>query len=432
MIRKFFNPKKDTFSLEQHDFLKYNIIFFIGTLSIAFFNYLYYPVISRLVSVSDFGEIQAWISLFMEFGIILTAFGYVITNIVRNHESEKKVLLIELERIALGISIVIFFILSILSIYLKASFQFTSYIPFVALGLMIVLNVPATFRTYYLQGQRRLKEVAISGVVFAVGKLLLTVLFLIMGMRLFGVICGYLIGVVATIYYLVQKTSGSLPSVFSSLPLSLAKPKFQTEAKTLKREVKYGLFILVLLFLIAILSTSDAIVVRRFFSPHDAGLFSGISSIGRIVYFITASVAGVLIATVQVKDSLSENRAVLRKSIYMILLIGGSVMTVFILFPELCVDILIGSKYASELSLLPWIGVSMLFASLNNLLFSYQIALRKFVTIIPAVLGIVLLIALIMLLHRTLKQVALDYAICNFVVFVVTLLVIYRQRMNHA
>ena len=101
--------------VRQSDFLKNNAVFFFGTLMIAVFNYLYYPVISRLVSVSDFGEIQSTISIFMQLGIVLTAFGYVVINIINNtsKKSEEYALISALERRMLIISLVLFALLMI-------------------------------------------------------------------------------------------------------------------------------------------------------------------------------------------------------------------------------------------------------------------------------------------------------------------------------
>ena len=89
----------------KSDLIRHNAIFFIGTMGIAVFNYLYYPVIGRLVTVPDFGEIQAVISLFMQLGIVLTAFGYVVTNIVSNASNrDANSLILRLEQIMLVVS----------------------------------------------------------------------------------------------------------------------------------------------------------------------------------------------------------------------------------------------------------------------------------------------------------------------------------------
>jgi O-antigen/teichoic acid export membrane protein len=423
--------------LLQQDFIKHNLVFFIGTLGIAVGNYLYYPVMGRLTSVSDFGEIQALISLFMELGIVLTAFGYVITNIVHNyeetHQGSKNLLLLELERLALLICGVLVVVLAISSYYLKTSFQFSSFVPFLALGFLIVLNVPSTFRTYYLQGEKKLKEVALSGIIFAVGKLILSAVLIIIGWRVFGAMAGYIIAQALALYYLVLKTRHKLPPLRNSLPIRLEGFKFKTERNILKRELIYGGIVLLLLAGMTILYTSDAIIVRRYFSADESGIYSGVSAIARMVFFVTASVAGVLIATVKLgKAHATENRRILKRSLLLILLVGGAVAGFFSLFPEFSVRLLIGHAYAGDAELLPWLSLAMLLASFVNLLFSYQIALRRYNVLWPNLLGLALLPILTIANHATLEHIAYNYVICNGIVAVIALVQVLNEGSKHA
>lgn len=418
----------------QQDFIKHNAVFFLGTLGISVFNYLYYPVIGRLATVSEFGEIQALISLFMELGIVLTVFGYITTNIVNNHndKSNKIVLLTELERLALFITVALFGILVIASFYLKSSLQFTSIIPLIGVGALIVLNVPSTFRTYFLQGEKKLKEVSISGIIFAVGKLVLSAAFIVIGWHVFGAIAGYIIAQAATLYYVAAKTHGKLPSVRSSIPVRMEGLKFKTERSILKRELLFGCVILVLLATVTILYTSDAIVVRRFFSPQEAGFFSGLSAIARIVFFVTASVAGVLIASIKISNTAAENHRTLVKSLGLVCAIGGVAVLAFSLFPHFITKVLIGGDYVKYTYLLPWMALSMLLCSFNNLLFSYQVALRDYSSLWAAGVGIILLPVLLVTNHATLLHIAYDYVICNLVIFVIACIQIFRRGETHA
>lgn len=75
MIRNFFSDK----------FFRDNAVFFIGSMVIAVLNYLYHPVLSRMMSVEEFGEVEALLSLTYLTGILLTAFGTIATNIAANH-----------------------------------------------------------------------------------------------------------------------------------------------------------------------------------------------------------------------------------------------------------------------------------------------------------------------------------------------------------
>lgn len=411
--------------------MKYNLIFLLGTLSISFFNYLYYPVVGRLVSVADFGEIQAIIAIFMQLGIILTAFGYVVTNIINNTRSHKKseALIIKLEQLTLILCIATFLILCLFSLVLKNSLQLQSVVPLIMVGFLVVLNVPSTSRTYFLQGLRRLKEVSISGVIFSAGKLLLTVVLILMGLNVFAVMIGYILAQTTTLIYLMYRTKSQFFKLRTSFSLDMKQ--FLHWDKSLKEEVIYGIAIIILLSGVTLLYSSDSISVRLFFSPEDAGMYSAISAVSRIVYFVTASVAGVLIATIKMRDTHKTNVAILKRSFGIITVIGGIATLFFAIFPTFSISTLFGSKYAGEAHLLSLLSVSMLIASYDNLLISYEIALRKFKSIYFVIAGVVVLTALLLLFHDTLTQVIIDYLAANTLVLVL-LSIHILGRKDHA
>jgi hypothetical protein len=81
---------KKTFNHIQNDsFLKNNVIFFIGSLLVAFLNYLYYPIMGRIMSVEEFGEVQTIFSLVFLSGVILTVFRMIVLNITTNDRARQ-------------------------------------------------------------------------------------------------------------------------------------------------------------------------------------------------------------------------------------------------------------------------------------------------------------------------------------------------------
>jgi O-antigen/teichoic acid export membrane protein len=419
--------KKAIQFINGRELLRHNLVFFIGTLVIAVFNYLYYPVIGHMVSVSSFGEIQAVIALFMQLGILLTAFGYVVTNIINNANNDtSQRIIIKLEQMTLIASVLLFTILCVSSVLLKTSLQFTSITPLILVGFLVVLNVPSTSRTYFLQGRRALKEVSVAGVIFAIGKLLVSVILILAGFDILAVMLGYIIAQTANLVYLLWKTRGTFPSIQQSFNF---KPTFHDEdRKMIKDEVIYGIAILVLLSGITVLYSSDSIVMRLFFSPFETGMYSGISAVARIVFFVTASVAGVLLAMIKMEKSYNTNLKILLKSFGMITLIGGGMALLFILFPTFSISVLFGTKYAGIASLLPIVAILMLVCSYNNLLVCYEIALRRFKAIYIVGGSIILLAILVAFFHHTITEVVLSYLAANLIVFMLLSIQIIKRK----
>ena len=419
--------KNRILKLLKIDLVKHNIVFLFGTLAISVFNYLYYPVVGRLVSIVEFGEIQASISIFMQLGILLTAFGYVVANITHNSQSDyAKQNILFLERVTLLLSVLTLVVLIVFGRQLQSTLQFSSILPLVLIGILVILNVPSTTRSYVLQGMKRLKEVAISGIIFSIGKLVVTVVLILAGVNAEAAIIGYIIAQIVTLFYLSFKSKDYFPSV----RLSFAKTVKVTDRVNMKRELKFGLLVIILLAGLSTLYSFDVVLARLFLTPEAAGEYSGVSSVARIIYFATASVAGVLIASVALKDSYSRSRRVLLGSALIVTVIGLVILAIFSIFPTESLTIILGSSYAHVASLLPLVCLFMFVASLNNLLITFQIARRKYNAVVPVVLGVLGLSGFLVVKHSSVQDLVLGYIIANVVIFVILTLQIARRNKN--
>jgi O-antigen/teichoic acid export membrane protein len=410
--------------VRQSDFLKNNAVFFFGTLMIAVFNYLYYPVISRLVSISDFGEIQSTISIFMQLGIVLTAFGYVVINIINNtsKKSEEYALISALERRMLIISLVLFALLMILSVLFQDSFKFQSIVPLMLVGLLIIINIPSTSRTYILQGERRFLDISIAGVIFAAGKLVLTVGFIfILTNDVTASILGYIIAQLANLWYVSGK-------VGHEYPLHAIAKRSLVDGRRLSREMSYGFVVFMALSGLSLLYITDTIVARLFFDPETLGLYSGVSSVARIIFFVTASVAGVLIASVKMSQNRQENLRVLSRSLALVGLIGGGMMVCFMVVPSFWVNMLVGGAYTTFSHWLPLLSIMMFLASINNVLVSYLLAMRRRGVLVAIGMGVVALSVGLTLSGAHIKGLISSYVVANIIMAVILLVQVYVKK----
>lgn len=407
--------------VKSSDLLRYNLIFFVGTMFISVFNYLYYPVLGRIVTVTDFGEIQAVISIFMQLGIVLTAFGYVITNIVSNTQNsdETNRIILHLEQIMLVVSIIALPLLIAGAFLFQEQFKLHSVFPIFLVGLLITINIPSTSRSYILQGERKLKEVSIAGITYAAGKLVISVgLIYILTNDIVAAVLGYIIAQIATLIYLQVKLREKYFPLQRTLNVTHIRGIDTAQRKLVRAEMIYGLMILLVMSGLTLIYSSDTILARLFFDPYTLGLYSGVSSVARIIFFVTASVAGVLVASVKLRARAADNKKILLRSAAIIFAVGGLAAFAFCLMPNLFIGILVGPEYVSGAVWLPLLSIVMLLCSLNNLLAIYQIALRKYLAVIPVAVGVVVLAIGLSLYHSTVEQFIYVLLASNLSVFV--------------
>ena len=83
------NVMKRLLSLvRSSDFLRHNLVFFVGSFAVSVINYLYYPVLGRLLPTTQFGEVQTLVTLFLQANIFLGVITNVAVNIVANERDE--------------------------------------------------------------------------------------------------------------------------------------------------------------------------------------------------------------------------------------------------------------------------------------------------------------------------------------------------------
>lgn len=386
--------------LRQDDFLRHNAIFFAGNLSIGVLNYLFYPILGRLLAPSYFGEVQTLFSLFSHIGVFFNVLGLVVVNIVANQATDQAAsqVIIELEKFALFISTAGFVLFLFLAIPLEHFFQFGSAYPFVGLAIAILISVPITFRRAVLQGIRDFAGLSWAGIVGAAVKLVVAIGLVLGGYKTGGAVAAVLVAQLLTLLYvwwrLRQKHSSYQwgQQHFSWPKLELIAP-----------ELKYAGLVLSVSLIITIQYTIDILTVKHYFPAHQAGLYAGVSTIANIIFFVAASVSGVLIASVKIGHH--GNKALLKRSLILTSLLAGGALVVFAALPHLVTTILIGSKYASAAHYLPSIAFATFLISIANLLFIYHLAQRAYTIAALALGGSALTIALMLVHHPSIQAI---------------------------
>ncbi|OGM92925.1 hypothetical protein A2333_01995 [Candidatus Wolfebacteria bacterium RIFOXYB2_FULL_49_7] len=372
-------------TIKNDIFLKHYAIFFSGSMMVALLNYAFHPILARLMDPASFGDIQALISLIAVFGALLGAFSVVAVNITANLKNthELNAVIAELQRLSLvlvGIGIVA---LLAGAFELKKFLNFSSIYPLIGLGIILPVSAINTFRNAYLQGSGRFTELSTGGIISSATKLILATALVYIGLGSIGATIGIIMAGVASYYYLVWRTRGYLD-------LNQHANIHALEKGRVRKEVIYGVLVLFATSLVTLFFTIDILVVKHFFSAYEAGLYSGISAIAKILYFAIGPVAGVLLSSIKIRNTRKENSRTLIKALALSLSVGGIGILTFYIFNDLIISIMIGQKYLPFAYLLPKAGLVMLLAAITNVLVFYFLALRRFFLIVVSCGGIIL------------------------------------------
>lgn len=388
--------------VRRSQFLRHNAVFFLGSVAVGALNYLYYPVLGRLLAPAAFGEVQTLVSLFLQIGIFLSVFGLITVNIVTNYQDEQKrnALVLEFEKLALSLSVVLVIAVVVLQGWLQRFLQFESSWPFIILAVAVAATVPVTFRSAFLRGQRKFGAASFTNIIASASKLVLSAACVVAGFGVAGAIGGIALAQAAAWGY-----AAWMAARLGLIALPTAKKRALPDIRVLLPELKYGLLVLIASLVVTIQYSIDIIIVKHYFDAELAGLYAGIASVARIVFFLTASVAQVLMPSVSLTNAARANRRALALSLLLLSGIGLPALLVFWFAPHQVVGLLMGNDYQQLATLLPKLSLAVFIVSVVNVFVSYYLSLRRWGIALVTVAGGLVTYALMIQHHGTLENV---------------------------
>lgn len=403
-------------ALKSSSFVRHNAIFFAGSVGVGALNYLYYPILGRMLPPAAFGEVQTLVSFFLQLTIFLTVLGLVTTNIAANYENadERNRVIFDLERIALAVSLILL-VLSVLARHqLQQFFRFDDAMPFVVLVLAVVVSVPFTFRGAFVRGRHGFGVASISNLIASGVKILFSAGLVALGLGTVGAIWGVTAAQCAALIYIAYwaRRMGLTRS-------DGAKWTSKPNMTLLVPELKYAGLVLVTSLIITLQFSIDILVVKHYFDARTAGLYAGIATVARIIFFLTGSISQVLMPMVKMKNTAAENRALFKKSFGLLLLTGVPALLIFVLLPGAIVRILMGGQYAEFASLLPLLSVAIFIVAFVNLVVSYYMALRHYAIALVVIAGAAITYILMYFHHATLREVIVSLLLGSLSMLVV-------------
>lgn len=389
-------------TIKKNSFLKHNAIFFLGSVAVGILNYAYYPVLGRLMDPARFGEIQVLVSLFLQFTIFLNVLSLVTVTITVNYGDKAKAhrMIFELEKLASYLALVLLALSIVGGEFIRQQLHFDSMLPFIALALAMLVSIPLTFRSAYARGQKRFGIASMSQLIGAAVKILFSAGLVALGLGVTGAMGGIVVAQFVAFLYAARyaaRVGFARPSDtnYGTLPdLQLVLP-----------ELKFAGIVFGGLLAITMLMSIDIIVVKYYFDAHTAGLYAGIATVARILFFLATPIAQVLMPLVKTNQPARQNRQLFLKSLLLTALVCGVVLLACVLMPERIIQTLMGVEYITYASLLPPLTLAIFIISIVNLVFMYFLALRRKMIMVVGIIGLVVCVGLMLAWHDNLHAI---------------------------
>lgn len=384
------------------ELLSGSLIVFLGGTFSSFLAFILNIYFARNLSYSDYGVYVSLLSLFslavmpgQSLNAIIVRFA---THFHSTNEREKYSAFYKKTFSLLSIYGIALLLLSIaisgqMSSFLRISDS--KLIIFVA--LLVLANYLLTLNIGYLSSLLRFKEISLSYIISGIVKISAGIALVMFGFKVYGALGSilFLVGVqfIYTLIFLRKYIDFRVKNV--ELPII--------------DMFKYAVPTSVALFSLYSFVSLDVLLVKHFFSADEAGLYGGLSLVGKVIFYFTLPIPAVMFPLVVKRFAKKESYS---KLLYMALLIvfvaSSAITALYYLFPSLTLGIFLGgNEYLKVAPLLGLFGVFLTIYSLNNVFVTYFLSIRKMKVSIPVLIFAVTQVVLISLFHRTFAEVIL-------------------------
>lgn len=196
-------------------------------------------------------------------------------------------------------------------------------------------------------------------------KLVLGVLFVILGFSVNGAIGAVLLAT-AVAYLVSAKFTRGLLDVKPAKKFSLTP------------FLKYALPVLLQASAFTAVFTVDVILVKHFLPSFEAGLYAALSTLGKIIFFATQPVTQVMFPIVSGRQAKGEGyRRVFYASFLATVFLSVAIVLFYYLFPRIAIELLYGKAYLSVASELVWMGGFMVVYTANYNIVNFLLSINR-------------------------------------------------------
>lgn len=400
--------------LIKDEFTKNGVIIFSASIVTGFFNYLYQIYMGRALGPEDYGTFGALFSIFYIVGVISQTLGTSTTNFVARFIGEGKQIGFfikeSIKRFALiGIIVSTIFLISIKDI--KSLFNISDSGPILVLIFILFLQWLSPITGGILRGAKRFFAMSFISVTDSFSKMVIGILLVTLGFGVIGALTGVVLGILIGLIISVIFIRGYIK------PNNPHEPDFKFSSFYV-----YSLPVLIVMIGLSIPSNIDVILVKHYFSPFEAGIYSSIAVLGKIIFFVSGAIGTMMFPIIAEKHVRKEDgKGVLKKSLLYTGILSGSVALIYIIFPSIIVK-MFGVKYEIGADLVGLYGIGMFLFSLIAIMVNYHLAMRDMRYVVIFAGFIILEIVAMTIFHSSILDIVSILVITNLILVITSMI----------
>jgi len=408
-------------TVSLHPLAKGGVIVFVGTMVANIGAYLYHLVVGRIMGPVGYGELAALLSLSYIFNVFVVLLQTVVTKFVsertpKSARGDIRALVVRISGILIGVggACIVGLIIVAPVIVRFLNIEDSTVIPFLFLGVLFTLL--GTVYTSVLQGLQR----------FAEGMVILNINSIL---RLAAGAAFASLGVTAAL-------AANAGAIFVATLIALIPIRhflFSNNRDSqfhLARLFKATSITFFSILGISVLNSQDVVLAKHFLSAESAGLYGALSTMGKIIFFVSYSVSYVLLPIVSERSAHGkQSNKLVYVSIAVVAGLSGLATVGFFLWPRFVLGLLYGDAFLEAATLLGQFGIFSSFYTIAYTIVMALIGLGRSTVWTILIGAAILQDILLMVFHEDISSM-LRVNITVAAGLVVVLLLYYRQAGN--
>ncbi len=390
--------------LIRHELVSGSVYIFLGFLLASFLGFLVNLFLARNLSSSDYGIYASLLSLFTLASIptqsIIPIVVRFATDFFAKSELDKASnFYFKVFRFVFVLSLLIFLAFITLSTPIENFLHLDNFWYVFLTGLSVSFSYLAIINVAFLQSLLKFSFVGFSYILNGAARLAITVVLVYLGFKVFGALIAIIFAILA-------------PFLFQFIPLRfLFKQKRKIETKISGKEIiDYALPTTITTLSLMSLTSTDVILVKHFFSAETAGLYGGLSLIGKVIFYFTGPIPSVMFPLLIRRHNLGQNfHSLFYLALILVIVPSIAITIIYFIFPQFIVSLFLGGgSYLKIASLLGLFGIFLTIFSLINVFVNFFLSLKKTNIYLFVLFAAISQIVLINFFHSSFTQVIFD------------------------
>ncbi len=412
--------------LGRSDFLRDSAIVFGSTTVVNVVSYAIHFILSRKLGVIDYGAFASLISLLGIVGIPASIVTMIVVKFVAEfnavgdrakigalaHRLLWPSLLAGVGAVAIGV---------LLRVPIAQYFRLSDSTDVLAAAMVLSFALVLPILRGILQGTQDFKRLAISTVLEAVAKVGLAVGLAYWGFGVPGVFAGYLIAGLLSVAYTYAAARRHWSNEIAALMIDARRLLQTTGAVILGTSA------------VAIMGFVDVPLIKHFFEPQAAGIYSAVSVCGKMLFFLVGFVPVLVLPKAAHRSAQgAASSGVLVQGIALMLAFGAVGLAVFYVVPNAVVRLTYGAAFVPAAPYIFTYGVAMTLLATTNVVMTYRIGLHRYGFVLPLIAIAIIEPVGLSIFHATLWSAIHVLLACNFIALVSCLIGVPLRAVRQA